>query len=286
MNSAKKLIRNSLLAGTLLVAGGCSVPKEVAYFQDTDTETKMVFNAAQSNPIKIKPEDKLSIIVKSKDPEISNLFNMPIYSSRVGTNNGGHAQAQATRNYQYSGNEGVAVYTVDPQGDIDFPVIGKLHIAGMTRSELAGFIKGELMGRDLVKDPTVTVEFAGAAINVLGEVLNPGRFEINRDHVSVLDALAMAGDMTITGRRDNVRVIRKNGDTFESYTIDMTNADKAIQSPGFYLQQDDVVYIEPNDMRKRQTTVNGNNTLSTSFWISVASLITSAVTTIGVFINK
>ncbi len=286
MKSAKTFIRAALAAGCLVMATSCTVPKKVAYFQDTDTQNKMVFQAVSMQPISIKPDDKVAIIVKSKDPELANLFNMPIYSARVGTVNGGHSQAPVVRNYQFNGTEGVATYTVDPAGDIDFPVLGKLHVAGMTRSELAGFIKGELMGRDLVKDPTVIVEFANAAINVIGEVLTPGRFEINRDHVTVLDALAMAGDMTITGLRENVRVLRKNGENVETYTLDLTDMDKALQSPGFYLQQDDVVYVEPNDMKKRQSTVNGNNALSTSFWISVASLITSAVTTIGVFINK
>lgn len=142
------------------------------------------------------------------------------------------------------------------------------------------------MGRELVKDPTVTVEFVNTGINVMGEVMTPGRYDINRDHLTVLDALSLAGDLTINGRRENVKVLREENGQTKVYTLDLTDLNKLVKSPAYSLQQNDVVYVEPNDFRKRQTTVNGNNALSTGFWISVASLITSAVTTIGVFVNK
>lgn len=188
--------------------------------------------------------------------------------------------------YRPSGTDGLTAYTVTPEGYIDFPVLGKLKVAGMTRSELAGFIKGELMGRDLVKDPTVTVEFVNTGINVMGEVTNPGRYDMNVDHMNVLEALTLAGDLTITGKRENVKVIRRDGEQLKTYSLDLTDMGKLTKSPAFELQQNDIIYVEPNDMRKRQTTVNGNNALSTSFWISVASPITTAVTTVGVFVNK
>ena len=156
----------------------------------------------------------------------------------------------------------------------------------MTRAELAGYIKGELMGRELVKDPTVVVEFLSSGINVIGEVNRPGRYDLNRDDLNILEALSLAGDLSITGQRKNVKVIRVEDGQVNTYTLDLTDAGSLMKNPAFYLQQDDVIYVEPNNMRKRQTTVNGNNALSTGFWISVASLITSAVTTIGVFINK
>ncbi len=267
-------------AGFLLT--GCGTPKNITYFQNEESIVQM----AQANPIKLKADDKLSIVVKSKDPAVSDLFNLGIYTSRYGTNGAQVISGSQVKSFRPGSNDGVSYYTVDPQGCIDFPVLGSLKVAGMTRSELSGFIKGELMGRELVKDPTVTVEFVNTGINVMGEVMTPGRYDINRDHLTVLDALSLAGDLTINGRRENVKVLREENGQTKVYTLDLTDLNKLVKSPAYSLQQNDVVYVEPNDFRKRQTTVNGNNALSTGFWISVASLITSAVTTIGVFVNK
>ncbi len=267
-------------AGFLLT--GCGTPKNITYFQNEEPIVQM----AQANPIKLKADDKLSIVVKSKDPAVSDLFNLGIYTSRYGTNGAQVISGSQVKSFRPGSNDGVSYYTVDPQGCIDFPVLGSLKVAGMTRSELSGFIKGELMGRELVKDPTVTVEFVNTGINVMGEVMTPGRYDINRDHLTVLDALSLAGDLTINGRRENVKVLREENGQTKVYTLDLTDLNKLVKSPAYSLQQNDVVYVEPNDFRKRQTTVNGNNALSTGFWISVASLITSAVTTIGVFVNK
>lgn len=267
-------------AGVLLT--GCGTPKNITYFQNEESIVQM----AQANPIKLKADDKLSIVVKSKDPAVSDLFNLGIYTSRYGTNGSQVISGNQIKSFRPGSNDGVSYYTVDPQGCIDFPVLGSLKVAGMTRSELSGFIKGELMGRELVKDPTVTVEFVNTGINVMGEVMTPGRYDINRDHLTVLDALSLAGDLTINGRRENVKVLREENGQTKVYTLDLTDLNKLVKSPAYSLQQNDVVYVEPNDFRKRQTTVNGNNALSTGFWISVASLITSAVTTIGVFVNK
>lgn len=267
-------------AGFLLT--GCGTPKNITYFETSDSVVQM----AQANPIKLKADDKLSIVVKSKDPAVSDLFNLGIYTSRYGTNGSQVISGTQVKSFRPGSNDGVSYYTVDPKGCIDFPVLGELKVGGMTRSELAGFIKGELMGRELVKDPTVTVEFVNTGVNVMGEVVNPGRYDINRDHLTVLDALSLAGDLTINGRRENIKVLREENGQTKVYTLDLTDLNKLVKSPAYSLQQNDVVYVEPNDFRKRQTTVNGNNALSTGFWVSVASLITSAVTTIGVFINK
>ena len=265
-------------AGFLLT--GCGTPKNITYFQNEESIVQM----AQANPIKLKADDKLSIVVKSKDPAVSDLFNLGIYTSRYGTNGAQVISGSQVKSFRPGSNDGVSYYTVDPQGCIDFPVLGSLKVAGMTRSELSGFIKGELMGRELVKDPTVTVEFVNTGINVMGEVMTPGRYDINRDHLTVLDALSLAGDLTINGRRENVKVLREENGQTKVYTLDLTDLNKLVKSPAYSLQQNDVVYVEPNDFRKRQTTVNGNNALSTGFWISVASLITSAVTRRGVFV--
>ena len=126
-----------------------------------------------------------------------------------------------------------------------------------------------------MKDPVVTIEYANLGFNVLGEVNRPGRYIFDRDHLTILDAISMAGDLPIQGRRYNVFVMRKTGDMRTTYRVNLQSCKELLQSPAFYLQQNDVVYVEPNNYRARQTTVNGNNILSAPFWISVASLLTS-----------
>lgn len=277
----KKIIAGLLLC---IVMTGCKVPQKVAYFQDTDTNT--IVDLAESKQITVKPGDRISIVVKSKDPAISDLFNLPVYSSRIGTGGSQISGDVKLRSYSGPNSETLASYTVDSKGDIDFPVLGMLHIEGMTRAELSGYIKGELMGRDLVKDPTVIVDFLSTGVDVLGEVKNPGRYDINKDNITILEALSLAGDLNITGQRENVKVIRTENGKLHTYKIDLTDSKSVASSPVYYLQQGDVVYVEPTDMQKRATTVNGNNALSVGFWISVASLLTSVVTTLAVFINK
>lgn len=280
-----KNIKFSLVGIILAVAlTGCKVPEKVAYFQDTNANT--IVELAAARQITVQPGDKLSIVVKSKDPAISDLFNLPVYTTRVGM--GG---SSVSKGINYTANAGanaesVVSYTVDSKGDIDFPVLGALHIAGMTRGELSGYIKGELMGRNLVKDPTVIVDFLSSGVDILGDVKSPGRYDINKDKLTILEAISLAGDLNITGQRENVKVIRQENGTLHTYTVDLTNAASLASSPAYYLQQGDVVYVEPNAMQKRATTVNGNNALSVGFWISVASLLTSVVTTLAVFIKK
>ena len=145
----------------------------------------------------------------------------------------------------------------------------------MTREQVAETIKQKLVSQDLVKDPVVTVEFENLHYSVMGEVNNPGQYNIDRDRVTLFDALSKAGDLTIQGRRDNVLVIRTQDGKQYAYRVDLTDTDSVMNSPVAYLQQNDVVYVDPNNVRKRQSTVNGNNVLSTSFWVSVASLLTS-----------
>ena len=215
--------------------------------------------------IKIQPEDKISILVNSKDPQLANLFNLPVITRQIGQ----------TSTSSSGSNQGVSGYTVDADGNIDFPVLGKIHVAGMKREEIASYIKNELISKNLVKDPVVTVEFMNLAISVLGEVSKPGRYNIDRDKITLLDAISMAGDLTIYGKRDNVYVMRNEGGKQTSYQVNLLSAQDVYSSPAYYLQQNDVIYVDPNSVRARQSTVNGNNVRSTSFWISLASLLTT-----------
>lgn len=267
----KTLTKWVLFVSLTLIMGACT-PKNITYMQDLNEN--VVIENAQRKAMKIQPEDKLSIIVHSKDPELAALFNLPVVANN--TRNMGSMNGQGTTSRSYATSEGLSSYTVSPQGTIDFPVLGTLHIAGMTRNELAGFIKGELIGRNLIKDPTVTVEFINSGVSILGEVRSPGRYDMNRDNITILEAIALAGDLTIQGKRNNVKVVREEVDgTVHIYELDLTKGNKMMNSPGYYLKQNDVVYVEPTSLRKRETTVNGNSALSTSFWISAASLLTS-----------
>lgn len=244
-----------------MILGGCT-PKNVTYIQDFSEDVVLRGNSRMA--MKVEPDDKLSIVVHSKDPQLAALFNLPVVASSSGVGRGVNTP------------EGVSAYTVSPEGTIEFPVIGTLHIAGMTRNEVSAFIKGELMGRNLIKDPTVTVEFLNSGISVLGEVRAPGRYDMIRDNISVMEAIALAGDLTIQGKRENVKVMREDTDgTIHVYELDLTKGKEIINSPGYFLKQNDVIYIEPTDYKKRETTVNGNSALSAGFWISAASLLTS-----------
>ena len=166
-------------------------------------------------------------------------------------------------------------YTINKDGNIDFPVLGHIHVAGMTREEIASYIKEELVSKNLVKDPVVTVEFMNLTVSVLGEVATPGRFNIDKDRLTLLDALSMAGDLTVYGKRENVLVQREENGKKTLYQVNLNSGYDLYASPVYYLQQNDIVYVEPNSMKARQATVNGNNVRSASFWMSLASLLTT-----------
>lgn len=264
-----------LLPGMLLLSS-CNASKNVVYFQDlTPGESEIAL--ASSPAIKIGPEDKISIIVSCRDPQLAMLFNLPRVSMQID-----QAVTSSSSGSSTGGSQGVSGYTVDRNGEIDFPVLGKIKVAGMDREEIAAYIKSELLRQNLVKDPVVTVEYMNLCFSILGEVNNPGRFSIDRDHVTLLDALSMAGDLTINGNRKKVMVMRQENGKQRVYGVDLTSGEYVYTSPAYYLQQNDVVYIEPNDMKARQSTVNGNNVRSTAFWLSLASFLT----TIAVLVFK
>ena len=192
MNFCKNLIGVVLL----LFLEACSTSKEVAYFQDLRPgESELALTAPVE--IKIQPKDKLSIVVNSQDFRLNNLFNLPVVSQQLGMEGSSNS------------NRGVSGYTVDSKGNIDFPVLGEIQVSGMTREEVATHIKKELQSHDLVKDPVVTVEYMNLSVAVMGEVNNPGRFNIDKDNLTILDALSQAGDLTIYGKREKVLVLQE-----------------------------------------------------------------------------
>ena len=248
----------SLLA---LLMASCQAPR-LGYFQDV--QSGQVQQLQPPKLVTVQPGDKVSILVGSKDPGLAYLFNLNI----VGRYRTSQSEANLTTNQ-------VASYTVDEMGEIDFPVMGKLMIKGMTRREVSDYIKNQLISRSLLKDPVVTVDFLDMTYSVLGEVNSPGRFLMDHDKTTLIDALSRAGDLSIMGRRDNVLVMREENGQEKAYRIDLTNLESLYASPVYYLKQGDLVYVEPNEKKARESTAAGNAFLQPTLWISLASLLTS-----------
>lgn len=274
MNFKSFIVKLFLAPVAALLLFSCATPTNITYFQDVTDGGVDTVSTAQS--IRIRPGDKISIIVNSRDPQISNLFNLAYATRYVGDVNNAIASTQST---------GVQGYAVAEDGTIDFPVLGSFKVGGLTREEIARGIKQELMDRNLVKDPVITVEYLNLKVSVLGEVTKPGRIAIDRDEFTILDAISAAGDLTIYGVRENVRVIRAENGVRKTYVVNLLSAKDLLSSPVYYLQQNDIIYVDPNDMRVRQSTVNGNNVRNTSFWISLASLATTITTAVFTFVR-
>lgn len=254
-------MRNCLIASCLLVImlmlDSCRTPHDITYFQDATAGT--VVDPSYPLEIRVKPDDKLAILVTTQDEQITSLFNLTKSTNQTSTNSWG--------------------YTVDNQGNINFPVLGELHVAGLTRTEVSDYICKRLEESDLVKDPIVTVEYANSGISIIGEVKSPGNYEFNKDRLNIVDAIAMAGDLTLNGQRENITVIRRiEAGRQEVYRINLLDLRSAVASPVYYLQQNDIVYVEPDDKKKRESTVIGNTVYTPSFWLSIASFGMTVVT--------
>lgn len=256
-----KLVLSGALGIALLSATSCGTPKNVAYFQDLNNNPDTVITL-QNRVITVKPTDKIYIGVKSKDPQISQLFNLTGGTSSGATN--------MSQDAYY--------YTVDSKGDIDFPVVGKIQVAGLTREEIAEKVKKSLVDASLVKDPTITVGLSNLHYSMMGEVAKPGQYAIEEEKVTILDAISKAGDLTIQGKRNDVMVLRQENGHQKIYKINLCSGRDIFNSPAYYLQQNDVVYVTPNDTKKRSSTLNGNTVQSTGFWISISSLIVTILT--------
>lgn len=264
----KKGILVAALFATFLWS--CSTPTNIAYFQDiTDQQ---VLASQEVSPIRLKPMDQISIIVNTRVPEVTAMFNKPYYTNRIGETQSVTSNAGASNNITANNISG---YTLDADGNIDFPVIGNVNLVGKTREEASTHIKNLILASKQTKEAVVTVEFMNLGFSVIGEVNRPGRYKIDRDRFTVFDALSLAGDLTINGQRESVTLVRHNGQNDEVYKINLLDASQLYSSPAFYIQQGDMIYVTPNDKRIRESTVNGNTLRQSSTWISMASLAAS-----------
>lgn len=259
-NKRSLYLKLSLVGIVMLFLHSCSSSKDIVYYQDVDEIAEL--NVPPVQEIVLMPGDKISVIVSCKDPKLTELFNLTYVSQKLGG---------------ASGNGQVSGYTIDSEGFIDVPAIGKVHVAGITRKEAEDKVKQTIIAQEQATEAVVTIEFMDLNIEILGEIARPGRYAIDKDVFTLIEALSAAGDLTIYGKRENVLVMRKENGVQKSYRVNLCSAQDVFNSPAFYLKQNDIIYIEPNDTRARQSTVNGNNVRSTSFWFSVASFLTSIV---------
>ena len=260
----KKLLQLLFVA---VIATACSTSKDVLYFQDAKGgDTKNVTTLV--NKIKMKPGDKITIVVNSKDPELTALYNL-VSSNR--TLSSSSSTGGSSNGYSMP-------YTIDSYGNIDFPVIGKINLEGKTREEVAEYIKNELITRKQVLDPVVIVEYVNQNFTVLGDVNRPGKVNIDRDQLTIIDAIALAGDLKVTGKRNDVTVLRQEGDTQKIYEIDLRDTESINSSPAYYIQQNDIVYVKPNSKSAGGSSINSNTLRSTSFWMSLASFVMALTT--------
>jgi len=243
-----------VMATIVTLLSSCSTPKDIAYFQDFNMGKSIVVQ----NPveIKFKSDDEIRILVSSDKDELARQFTL---------SSGGSG----------SGSEG-SRYTIDSEGCIRFPMLGKIHVAGLNRQELQELIRDNIMERGLIRDPIVTVDYSNLYVIILGDV-GTGRIQIDRDKFTILDAIGKSGDLNITGQRTNVKVIRENYGKKTVYEVNLCSAEDLYSSPVYYLQQNDVIYVEMNKKEKRNSTVMGNSTVQPSFWMGLATFIVSAM---------
>ena len=247
-----------------VILSSCGSYKNVPYFQNSDyvdlSKSEYLYDA------KIMPKDVLMITVNTVNPEASAPYNLIIRSTLN----------SSTSSISTSGGS-LQPYLVDNDGRIDFPVLGTLQVGGLTKSQCEKMIHDKLMPYlNAAENPVVTVRMANYKISVLGEVARPGMFTVGNEKINILEALAQAGDLTIYGVRDNVKLIRENAQgKKEIFTLNLNDAN-IINSPYYYLQQNDIVYVEPNKVKAQNSSVGQTTTLwfsATSILISLTSLL-------------
>ena len=255
----------SFLVLLVALVASCKAPKNVAYIQNSDSvdlsQSAFLYDA------RIMPKDILTITVNTVNPEAAEPFNLVVRSTlssnsnRVGTGSGGSLQT----------------YLVDNEGGIEFPVLGRIKVGGLTKAECEKLIHDKIMPYlNAAENPVVTVRMSSYSISVLGEVSRPGSYQVSREKINILEALAQAGDLTIYGVRENVKLIREDAKGHkEIHTINLNDAN-LLMSPYYYLQQNDIVYVEPNKVKSRNASISTSTTIwfsATSILISMASLL-------------
>ena len=243
---------------TTLVMASCSTPRNFNYLQDLTNGQQIEMKT--NGIIKLQSGDEINITVKSKDPMMSSLFNKGL-STQLNSGVAG-------------GTPYMTGYTIAPDGTIDFPVIDKIKLSGLTRHEAEQTLQQKLR-EDQLKDAIVTIEFKNLSYTVMGEVNRPGVYAISKDALTLTEALGQAGDLGVYGKRDSVMVVRTEGTKKKAYVLSMNSAKDLFTSEAYYIQQGDIIYVKANDVKARQSTANGNETRNISFWMSIVSVLTT-----------
>ncbi len=256
------MLKKKSLFVLLLVAlmSSCISNKRLIVFKTVTAETAEKINKTmqpQPEP-RVKINDALIITVSALDPEAVVPYNLPTVSYESPTS----STVPTTSSFQY--------YTVDEEGYIDFPILGKLYVVGLKQSEVINLIEGKLQGQ--VTNPIVTMRFLNARVTILGEVKRPGTFALNNGRMTLLEALGVAGDLTQYANRSNVLITRENNGKVEFARLDL-RSEEVFTSPYFYLQQNDVVYVEPNQARSTSNQ-------SIGLWLSMVGTVASAATVV------
>ncbi len=263
-----KIALKSLLPILLLAVAafctlpGCTSSKDILYFQDIDQMHPEKIEA-QYEPVIMK-DDKLQIIVSGPDKQVVMPYNFTL-STNVNTG--------------YTPTQSIIPYLVDSHGDIDMPGLGRIHVEGMRRTDLVNHITEMLISQGLVKDPVVSVAFLNFRVTVLGEVRSPGTYTVSSERVTVLQALGMAGDLLINADRNDILLIRDVDGKQTHYKFDLTSSD-ILNSPYFYLHQNDVIYVPQSATRIAQGTT------ATGLWSIVLSSITTLVTVVTFLLTR
>ena len=251
-----------LLTTAIVTFTSCNTKEKVVYFQDI--QHAEVIQAQMVENLKFQPGDRLTIVVTSSlTPEDAVSYNLPIVTMQAGSITG--------QNYSNQ----MSYYTVEPDGMIEVAGLGRMVIAGKSRSEVTEELQNKLRN-GLLNDAIVAVNPVNQYINILGEVKTPNRYLLNKDNITILEAITMAGDLTIQGDRSNILVMRNENGQVKNYYMDIRSKD-IFSSPAFYLKQNDIVYVQPNEVKSNNYVNNGNSIRQFSTWLSLLSFITTTI---------
>ena len=254
----KKFVYNSTILILLLHLMSCVSKKDIIYFQNNQIDQSKVTNNYKTI---IKPDDLLQITVTGLDAEAVKPFNLGVVNYSVSTSSAIGVQQQLN-------------YLVDTKGFIDFPVLGKLKVGGLSREKLISLLKNKL-DPDYILNPYINVAITNYQITILGDVRKPGSYIIPNERVTILEAIGLAGDLKVSGQRNNVLIYREENGEKKEYKLDLLSKE-IFTSPVYYLQQNDVVYVKPNYASIQSASSNTN----TSLFISITSLLIGVITLI------
>ena len=258
LQNVKNLV---LVLIVVLSVSSCASRQDLVYFQDEPISAATESQNANFE-LTFKTDDLLTIVVSAQDPLVAQPFNL-------------QATATTATVIDAQGDLKMQTYLIDSNGNIEFPVLGTLKMAGLTRSEANSMLKQKLS--EYIVNPIVNIRLANFTVTVLGEVLRPGTYTIQDERISLSEALGLAGDLTIYGRRDNVLLIREIDGQKRYHKFDLTSIN-TVNSPNYYLTQNDVLYVEPNNAKVRSSSYNQNNGVIISAVGTLATIVAILIT--------